>query len=171
MTIHSSSLACRIHGQRSLVDCSPWGGKQSETTKWLTHSTLLYLQYDLEIYPSYLSKRNGAFFHTKTCLQVFIEVLFIIVLTWTKSSIFQVVNELKKKSGRLTKCNLLSNKREHTIRKQCGQISKTPYYIICNYFVVQLLGHVQPSMTPWTAAGQDSLSFTISQSLFKLMPI
>ena len=97
MAIHSSSLACRIHGQRSLVDCSPWGGKQSEITKWLTHPTLLYLQYDLEIYPSYLSKRNGAFSHTKTCLQVFIEVLFIIVLTWTKSSIFQVVNELKKK--------------------------------------------------------------------------
>ena len=42
---------------------------------------------------------------------------------------------------------------------------------MCNYFVVQLLGHVQLFMTPWTAAGQVSLSFTISWNLFKLMSI
>ena len=34
---------------------------------------------------------------------------------------------------------------------------------------VQLLSHVQLSETPWTAACQTPLSFTISQSLFKLM--
>ena len=33
--------------------------------------------------------------------------------------------------------------------------------------VVQLLSHVQLSATPWTAAPQASLSFTISQSLLK----
>ena len=38
-------------------------------------------------------------------------------------------------------------------------------------FVVQLLSHVQLFVTPWTVAGQASLSFTISQSLFKLMSI
>ena len=38
-------------------------------------------------------------------------------------------------------------------------------------FVVQLLSHVQLLVTPWTVAGQASLSFTISQSLFKLMSI
>ena len=37
--------------------------------------------------------------------------------------------------------------------------------------VVQLLGHVQIFVTPWTAARQDSLSFTVSQSLLKLMSI
>ena len=35
--------------------------------------------------------------------------------------------------------------------------------------VVQPLSHVQLFVTPWTAARQDSLSFTISQSLLKLM--
>ena len=36
-------------------------------------------------------------------------------------------------------------------------------------FVVQLLSHVLLFMTPWTAAHQASLSFTISRSLLKLM--
>ena len=34
---------------------------------------------------------------------------------------------------------------------------------------VELLGHVQPFVTQWTAAQQASLSFSISQSLLKLM--
>ena len=34
---------------------------------------------------------------------------------------------------------------------------------------VQLLSHVQILATPWTAARQATLSFTISQSLLKLM--
>ena len=37
------------------------------------------------------------------------------------------------------------------------------------HVVVQLLSHVQLCDTPWTAAHQASLSFTASQSLFKLM--
>ena len=37
--------------------------------------------------------------------------------------------------------------------------------------VVQSLSHVQLFATPWTIAHQTSLSFTISQSLFKLMSI
>ena len=36
---------------------------------------------------------------------------------------------------------------------------------------VQLLSHVRHFATPWTAARQSSLSFTISQSLLKLMSI
>ena len=39
------------------------------------------------------------------------------------------------------------------------------------HVVVQLLGLVWLSVTPWTAAGQSSLSFTISWSLLKLMSI
>ena len=38
-------------------------------------------------------------------------------------------------------------------------------------FVIQLLSGVQLLATPWTAACQASLSFTISQSLLKLMSI
>ena len=37
--------------------------------------------------------------------------------------------------------------------------------------VVQMLSHVQFFATPWTAAHQASLSFTISQSLLKLMSL
>ena len=36
-------------------------------------------------------------------------------------------------------------------------------------YSVQLLSHVQLFVTPWTAACQASLSFTISRSLLKLM--
>ena len=43
--------------------------------------------------------------------------------------------------------------------------------IILLVVVIQLLSHVQLFATPWTAACQASLSFTISQSLLKLMSI
>ena len=44
------------------------------------------------------------------------------------------------------------------------------YYAYISYVVVQLLSHVWLSETPWTAH-QASLSFTISQSLLKLMSV
>ena len=42
-----------------------------------------------------------------------------------------------------------------------------------NYYIssVQLLSHVRPFASPWTAARLVSLSFSISQSLLKLMSI
>ena len=47
-----------------------------------------------------------------------------------------------------------------------GQKIWEPYY-----FVVKSVSHVWLFVTPWTAAHQASLSFTISQSLCKLMSI
>ena len=41
----------------------------------------------------------------------------------------------------------------------------------CNIVVVQSLSHVRIFATPWTAAHQSSLSFTISWSLLKFMSI
>ena len=41
----------------------------------------------------------------------------------------------------------------------------------CSPVVVQLLSHVPFFVTPWTAAHQASLSFTVSRSLLKLMSI
>ena len=43
----------------------------------------------------------------------------------------------------------------------------------CGHFfvVVQLLSHVRLFETPWTAAYQASLSFTIFRSLLKLLPL
>ena len=39
------------------------------------------------------------------------------------------------------------------------------------HVVVQLPSHVQLFVTPWTAARQASVSFTITQSLLRLMSI
>ena len=39
------------------------------------------------------------------------------------------------------------------------------------FAIVQLLSRVQLFVTPWTAARQASLSFTVSQSMLKLMSI
>ena len=44
-------------------------------------------------------------------------------------------------------------------------------HLFSKCLVVQSLSHVQPFATPWTAAHQASLSFTISWSLLKLMSI
>ena len=41
----------------------------------------------------------------------------------------------------------------------------------CNYYYFQSLSHIQFFATPWTAAHQASLSFTISQSLLKFTSI
>ena len=41
----------------------------------------------------------------------------------------------------------------------------------CFGYIVELLSHVQPFVTPWTVACQDPLSFTISWSLLKFMSI
>ena len=42
MATHSSILAWKTHGQRSLVGCSPWGRKGSGTIERLT---LTYVEY------------------------------------------------------------------------------------------------------------------------------
>ena len=45
------------------------------------------------------------------------------------------------------------------------------WYVSVNLIVVQLLSCVWLFVTPWTAARQPSLSFTVSQSLLKFMSI
>ena len=52
-----------------------------------------------------------------------------------------------------------------------GQGRWCKYLYILLLFVVQSLSQVWLFVTPWTAACQASLSFTISQSLLKLMSI
>ena len=55
-----------------------------------------------------------------------------------------------------------------TLKHMCTNESLT---ILSVVVVVQLLSRVLHFATPWTAAGQYALSFTISQSLLKLMSI
>ena len=39
MAAHSSILSWKFHGQRSLVGCSPWGLKESDTTECTQHTS------------------------------------------------------------------------------------------------------------------------------------
>ena len=45
MATHSSILAWEIHGQKSLVGCSPWGHKESGTTERLILKLNLHTQF------------------------------------------------------------------------------------------------------------------------------
>ena len=56
----------------------------------------------------------------------------------------------------------------------CNTFGSSPFIVLLyihHRIVVQLLSCVRPFATPWTAAHQVSLSFTISWSLLKLMSI
>ena len=59
----------------------------------------------------------------------------------------------------------------HTPIRWYWHFKLSGWFIMSGVVVVQSLSHVQLFATPWTAAHQASLSFTISQSLFKLMSI
>ena len=56
-------------------------------------------------------------------------------------------------------------------RPVIGRPGIEPGYTVLVVVVIQLLSHVQLFATPWTAACQASLSFTISLSLLKHMSI
>ena len=52
------------------------------------------------------------------------------------------------------------------------RLYNVPFYKdFCSVLVVQSISHVKLFATPWSEACQSSLSFTVSQSLLKLMPI
>ena len=53
----------------------------------------------------------------------------------------------------------------------CGSSEKVVLIFQCIFVVVQSLSCARLFATPWTATCQASLSFTISQSLLKLMSI
>ena len=59
------------------------------------------------------------------------------------------------------------NLKLHGINQHC--LFPVNYFCIPYFSSVQSLSHVQLFETPWTAAHQASLSFSISQSLLRLM--
>ena len=68
----------------------------------------------------------------------------------------------------------LEKREEHCLRTYMSKYVITLSSVLIDNFtvvVVQLLSHVQLFTTPWTAAHQASLSFTISQSLLKFKSI
>ena len=63
--------------------------------------------------------------------------------------------------------NLYSTVKPHVF--VCFNIYLSYVHMVFSFVVVQLLSHVQVFATPWTEAHRASLSFTISQSLLKIM--
>ena len=55
--------------------------------------------------------------------------------------------------------------------QSCPRFQESAFRPSADHVVVQSVSHIWLFATPWTAACQASLSFTISQSLLQLMPI
>ena len=69
------------------------------------------------------------------------------------------------------KCSFFSGSKLNVIRLRYDIFLSLRFFILyCFFIVVQLLSRVWLFATPWTAAHQASLSFTISWSLPKIMP-
>ena len=75
----------------------------------------------------------------------------------------------------LSEFNIIHTKHLEQYLAPCRQLYKASFkYVIlffCTVVVVQPLRHIQLVAAPWTTACQVSLSFTIPQSLLKLMSI
>ena len=59
-------------GQRSLVCCSPWGCKESDTTEWLNCTELIYYIIPYHIIP----------YHITSCIHIFFDVNHFLSLYW-----------------------------------------------------------------------------------------
>ena len=56
MATHSSTLASKYHGWRSLVGYNPWGRKESDTTERLHSPFLSFSPSHVRLYPTVLSR-------------------------------------------------------------------------------------------------------------------
>ena len=105
------------------------------------------------------------------CIQPNIDVQYCSVYCW-KTPKCKWSQELQSFTSSLTK-DTTKTFFGNRIRKEFGKLDRGFFICVfppCYFFVVvQLLSHVRLSETPWTAARQASLSFTIYWSLLKLM--
>ena len=62
-------------------------------------------------------------------------------------------------------------RKEQSLEFKSGWNSSNPFSVPGTVVVVQLLSCVRSFATPWTAAHQASLSFSLSRSLLKIMSI
>ena len=99
------------------------------------------------------------------------------VFSWALSH-FRELSKLRR--GLQESSNMVSQKYEWPMKlatgiwNRCSLVEQSTYSVgsdLTPVVVAQLLSHVQLFVTPWTAARQASLSFTISQSLLNLMSI
>ena len=107
-----------------------------------------------------------------------LQVLLSITTLSTKFSLFSPLAYKRESSPYINKWNLfwtnllLAVGLSHSLSKFLKEQSKFILPAsICHSLVVQLLSLAWLFATPWSAARQASLSFTISQSLLKLMSI
>ena len=83
--------------------------------------------------------------------------------TWYSAQCF-VAAWMEESLGELDTCIYMAE-------SLCCSSQTTTILVIGYVAVVQSLSHVRPFVTIWTPACQASLSFTISQSLLKLMSV
>ena len=145
--------------------------------------------FTLKIAYSYHSEKYAGVFYSENMSSLFIArnnrekngpsmaypavlvLLFLeyVVKTRTSSSTSCTLNAKDKEMGKLSPS-------PRTPATLGGSIKEKKNFLQHNlrvgvFVVVQLLSHVRPFATPWTAAHQASLSFTISRSLLRFMPI
>ena len=83
-----------------------------------------------------------------------------------------MAKEKKERKARvLHQIRVIRSKESQAERHGHLRVPTAFVFLLVVIVVVQPLSCVRLSMTPWTAARQASLSFTISQSLLKLMSI
>ena len=137
-------LSGESHRQRSLTGYSPWGPKELNMTERLSVSTALLRAKFLSLL---FDLRPGAL-----KFSILRPLTSKLPISWSFLWIF--MGRRSRKKGRLP---------SPPIPPSLGQPN--------SFAVVQSLSLVWLFATPWTAAGQASLSFTISWILLKLMSI
>ena len=113
--------------------------------------------------------KNGPYL----CLHTFLCVIYII-LNPLNNSVWQILlllysSEEDAKAGRTL--SLSVNRGRAAVETLSSEVTAHTLDGVRSCCLVQSLSHVPLFVTPWTAAGQASLCFTISWSLLRLMSI
>jgi len=92
-------------------------------------------------------------------------------LNWASYTIFSCSLHVQGHPSKRILAPIQGHGQNETHGPQSGQLMNLTLFPKLPFVVVQSLSCVWLFGTPWTAACQDSLSFTISQNLLKLMSI
>ena len=94
MAVHSSTLAWKIHGQRSLIGYSPWGRKESDTTERLLHlagtkCTSCGWKCGMGIWYDVSCERGGPYRRPPSCL---VRTLSLFQVWWEASNMIWLIS-------------------------------------------------------------------------------
>ena len=161
-------LPGKSHGQRSLAGYSPWGHKVLNMTELLNNNNNILHMRGLKFSKTFIS-----FWKSKDW---YLEELALDQEDLTPESTRFLAGEKRQSTFHITVWEALKERFRTCVSPREGG----PYSAWKGFpeVVSFALGHccsvthcVQLSATPWTTPHQLFLSFTISQSLFKLMSI